>query len=165
MKKLFLLLFVVLFSSCAKDSFFTDFDKVEYYKLKNDLLIDYEKQKDSSIIKIFNDDYPYELNDKRFYEILNQQRFSKKIILSKDVSSLREIFRPVFHIVLGIKKCIPSYRDILIFKKNNSIVGVSKICFDCNQYRIVGNDTYLFAENFGSDEDFEALNKILKKYK
>lgn len=165
MKKLFLLFVVVLFSSCAKESFFTDFDTVEYYSLKNDSLIDFEKPEDSTTIEIFNDDYPYDLNDKRFYEILNQQRFSKKIILSQDVSSLREIFKPSLYFVLGVPKCLPSYRDILIFKKNNSFVGISKICFECNQYYIFGNETYLLVDNFGSDEDFEALNKILKKYK
>ncbi|TDX87215.1 hypothetical protein [Epilithonimonas xixisoli] len=27
--------------------------------------------------------------------------------------------------------CVKTFRDILVFKKNNKIVGVSKICFDC----------------------------------
>lgn len=165
MKKLFLILFILFFSSCTKDYFFSDFDTVEYYTLKNDSLIDYDNKGDSIAIEILNNDYPSELNNKEFYKVVQQQKFLKKIIKNNDVAKLNEIFTPTYSIVFSENACIPNYRDILIFKKNSSVVGLAKICLECKQYHFVGSNQYLNVDNFGNNENFEELNKIFKKYK
>ena len=56
--------------------------------------------------------------------------------------------------------CIPVYRDIFIFKKNNKTVGIAKICFGCRLFHIIGTKKNL--ENFGQCGDFEKLEKLIK---
>lgn len=62
-------------------------------------------------------------------------------------------------IELGVSLCIPVYRDVLIFKKHNRIVGFVKLCIDCNQIAIVGTDRYAGA--FGYQNEFQQLAAIL----
>lgn len=59
--------------------------------------------------------------------------------------------------------CIPIYRDILIFKKNNSVVGISKVCFDCNMNYTLGSKTDV--EIYNNSNDYEKLEKLLYRYK
>ena len=56
--------------------------------------------------------------------------------------------------------CIPVFRDILIFKKNNKSIGIAKICFECEKSHIVGTNKNI--ENFGQCGDFSKLMNILK---
>jgi hypothetical protein len=59
----------------------------------------------------------------------------------------------------NMSKCAPIYRDILVFKQKDTIVGLSKICFECNlQFTI---DKYGVQKDFDSN-DFERLELILK---
>lgn len=59
--------------------------------------------------------------------------------------------------------CKQTYRDILIFKKNNKNVGISKICFSC------GWETTFFNKHFYSNlislYDINELENTLKRKK
>ena len=49
------------------------------------------------------------------------------------------------------------YRDILIFKHDQKITGIAKLCFECNQKVIVGSTNKKFEEF-----DFGTLWEILR---
>ena len=53
--------------------------------------------------------------------------------------------------------CAPVYRGILIFKHDQRMTGIAKLCFECNQKVIVGS-TNKKCEQF----DFGALWEILR---
>lgn len=54
-------------------------------------------------------------------------------------------------------KCLPVYRDFLILKKKNKIVGIFKICFECSQLNYI--DTFTNVERLMTDENsFELVN-------
>jgi hypothetical protein len=53
----------------------------------------------------------------------------------------------------------------LVLKNNSSVVGIVKICLECDKYHFVGDNKNLNADNFGNSGEFEKLNKIFKKYK
>jgi hypothetical protein len=56
--------------------------------------------------------------------------------------------------------CLPVYRDIILFREQNRVVGFARICFDCEISNIVGSnrDTY----SFGEAGEFEVLERLLK---
>jgi hypothetical protein len=56
--------------------------------------------------------------------------------------------------------CIPIYRDILIFKRHNQVIGTAKICFECMDSQIVGTNAN--TGNFGQDGDYSQLQKVLR---
>jgi len=56
--------------------------------------------------------------------------------------------------------CKPFYRDILVFRRDARLVGIAKICFECNQSYMIGIEHQ--TRNFGEKNDYENLEKILK---
>jgi hypothetical protein len=59
---------------------------------------------------------------------------------------------------ISVSMCIPAYRDILIFKKENHTIGYARLCFECELSSIVGSkrNTRIFGQ-FG---EFEKLKKL-----
>ena len=57
--------------------------------------------------------------------------------------------------------CDAFYRAILIFKKKDKVVGVSKICFDCGLNWTIGSERNVML--FGQEGDYEKLEKLLQK--
>jgi hypothetical protein len=65
--------------------------------------------------------------------------------------------------VSPVKMCIPSYRDILVFRRYGKMVGVARICFECDQYAVSGqNNTFIYYNRIGLNyEDlFNTLGKV-----
>lgn len=57
--------------------------------------------------------------------------------------------------------CLFVYRNILIFKKKNKVVGIAKICFGCLANQIKGANAN--TDNFGDQGDYERLKQILDR--
>ena len=74
-------------------------------------------------------------------------------------SQLNEIFCYRKHKSILISRCMPVFRDILLFKKDNRIVGTARICFDCGQHVITG--TTINTEGFGQSGDYGKLYNLL----
>lgn len=157
-----------LIAKYSKKTFF-DFDEVIHYRIEideNKLLIR-EEDNLSSDEQLQNDliilDKPEVISDTMFVKNLQEIGFSKTNILENKFEELNELFslkNPKEHLS---NSCIAVYRDILIFKKNNKVIGVAKICFDCDQSQIIG--TKINTMNFGQDGDYEKLYKLLKSPK
>ena len=73
-------------------------------------------------------------------------------------SKLKETLKYEFNVEIGVKKCETTFRDILVFQKNNKIVGAVKICFGCGEYYSIGENLPNF--NF---EKYKELKVLLKK--
>lgn len=89
--------------------------------------------------------------------------YFKKKINSTKFEALNKIFIEKPYEEGSARACIPVFRDILIFKKNDKITGMMKICFNCHQYRILG--TKANTDNFGSYGDYLLLWDIIIKDK
>jgi hypothetical protein len=100
-------------------------------------------------------EYPYNLNFK-FNEELTKIGFKKTEITK--FSRLKEILKYEFNVEIGVRKCETIFRDVLIFRKNNKIVGAVKICFGCGEYYPIGENLPNF--NF---EKYKELEVLLKK--
>ena len=64
-----------------------------------------------------------------------------------------------------MKACAPEYRDILVFRKNNEISGIAKICLSCGQLYFISSKKEIQTENFGIEEEYKSLERVFKKYK
>lgn len=164
MKKLLLIFLFISLYSCSEENFFSEFDEVDYYTLKNDSLISFENKNDSIALKIYNEDYPFDLKNVEFYKIINQDRFIKRNIIKSDINLLGKIFTTKNKYFETSNACIPNYRDILILKKEDSIIGIIKICMECEKYQFIGNIPKVDEYNFSQTRNFEDLDKIFRKY-
>lgn len=147
---------------------FFDFDAVDYYNYNIDEntamnLLDYRKTAlDSIKYNLILDETSEDISNEYFIVNLTKAGFKKKEIESEDFQKLSNLFseHPVRE---GLDfACIPIFRDILVFKKNEKVVGVAKICFGCNDYKIIGTDAN--TSNFGQGKDYEILSLILNRY-
>ncbi|KAA5535466.1 hypothetical protein [Paenimyroides baculatum] len=57
-------------------------------------------------------------------------------------------------------KCLPIYRDFLILKKKNKIVGIFKICFECSQLNYLDASTN--EKRLMTDENSLVLDKLFQ---
>jgi len=170
---IFLLLFLILSCKSKEEKMFFDFDNVEYYSLyKNEEkeIIENNRKgiKDSILNNILYSELPDKLDDNIFYKTINSNGFSKFELSQKDIEYLKnDVFLEKFSLnVFQLNKaCAPEYRDILVFKKNNEISGIAKICFSCGQFYIISSKREIQVENFGTEEEYKSLEKLFKKYK
>jgi hypothetical protein len=152
----------------AKQNSYFDFDEIEYYNnpipetkfievLKNSR----KSEKDSikSGLLLFN--IPKSLFDTLFISKLEEINYKKKSIDPSKFAEINQIFTEKSAKDQLTTSCDPMYRNILIFRKKHSLVGIAKICFACMYHQIVG--TSANTQNFGQDGDYEKLRAILFK--
>lgn len=165
MRKIFVYILPLFIISCSTyNPFFEDFDQVHYYHLKDVSLIDHNKIKDSTAIKIIYDEFPEETRSEEFFSCLGDQRFIKSNLNEKDILTLKKVFTEKFAISITEKACAPLFRDILIFKKNNKTIGIAKICLECEKFYLVGNKVTSNIDSFGENNEFEDLEIIFREY-
>jgi hypothetical protein len=102
---------------------------------------------------------PGKLTDTSILKDIEKLDFIKTEISSNKFDQFNDIFCERQHKENNTSICAPVYRDILLFKKGNKIIGIAKLCFTCHQFIIIG--TSLSTEEFGQSGDFEKLYKLL----
>jgi len=146
---------------------FFDFDELNHYRIEIDenVLLDREGSNLTKDEKLQNDliimDKPEKISDTSFISKLEKIGFKKSSISNSKFDRINNIFsvkQPKESIAYS---CIAVFRDILVFKKNNKIIGIAKICFSCDQNRIIGTEKETI--NFGQDGDYSELYKILNE--
>ena len=172
-KKLLILLFCSsIIQSCnqRRQGHFVEFDKIEYYYLEtnSEVLYDLErKENKNKVEQTFIDliiwDTPESLQDTSFVKILSQMGFKRTTISSSNESRLDKIFFKDPDPNNIEMACIDFFRDILIFKKNNSVRGIVKIDTYCGKIRIVRSNSVSSRQR--SSQDFRDLIEILKEEK
>ena len=154
-------------SKSARKKFF-EYDAIDYYSNNfdaskiADLYDNQSKSKTDSLkMGIILGDIPSSISDSAFINELEKIGYKKIVIDKSNFDSIDKIFVEKTTINDGSTACIYVYRDILIFKKDNKVIGTAKICFECMEKQI--NGTAANTENFGQDGDYEKLKKLLRK--
>lgn len=170
MRKIILLfLSILFFTSCKKESFFSNFDSIDYYSADKKYYSKFHnrltEKSDTNYIKIIEGDLPKKLDDSLFYSELNSAKFINSKVSQSDIKSFKELFNDDTFTDVYTTACIPDYRNILILKKSNKIIGVLKICYGCQMYYLIGEDEKKKQiEKSGGIANSE-LEKIFDKYK
>lgn len=104
---------------------------------------------------------PTNLSDTSFIEELRSFGFRRSYVHPRHFKTLNQVFVERKSNVQFDSSCIPIYRDVLIFRKDNKIVGIAKLCFSCRQHYFVGANAS--TSYFGSHNEYEILLPILRE--
>lgn len=165
LKKIILIVILSTVWSCTNKNFF-EFDEIEHYSKDisdNDLMAIYDLEekigKPTQIREIVEYDFP-ETVDVNFDEILIKNGY-KKTLLNKEIhSEINDIFSENICLSKTAFACIPVYRDIFLFKNEGKIIGIAKICFECEKSYIIGTKKDVI--DFGQCGGFEELSNLIK---
>jgi hypothetical protein len=142
------------------------FDKIEHYylEIEENQIWDIEKKKiktnkEKRQLELLIEYTPDKLSDSLVLKDIGKLDFVTKEIPTNKFGQINEIFCQRNHGETIAMACIAIYRDILVFKKNNKIVGIAKICFECDQHVISG--TIVNTDEFGQSGDYGKLYKLL----
>lgn len=168
--RLFILLIGIAFVGCSADDEsqtdkqYFDFDKIIHYKFEItddevSNLYELESLRDSLLNNILIQDGKEDITDTLFFNSLENLSTTKTIIDTLLYKDYRNIFKEKRHPNPMWESCIATWRDIIIFKKEELTIGIAKICFDCQRSRIIG--TTANTDEFGQGGDYEKLYKLL----
>ena len=138
------------------------FDEINYYKFDKSFdefyLINHHKSsKRKAIYDIVYGNTPKTVLDTLFVKDLEKYHYHKKHLENSKYQKIAEIYAN------GSRQydvtCKVTFRDILVFKKNNKIVGISKICFGCGWETTFFNQKRYY--NLVSIDKFDELENIL----
>ncbi len=159
MKKIlkFLIVFAILYIPYyfySRTNF--EFDQAVHYSFEDSKYEKFEKLKNFEAI--YYGDYPDDLNAINVDNELIKHGYKKRQIDEKKLSSLNTIFRFQFDLTFinSITACAAEYNDIIIFKKQNKITGIAKICFGCDKHYFIGNK---FDDS--SFDEYDELKELL----
>ncbi|RXR17683.1 hypothetical protein EQG63_09335 [Flavobacterium amnicola] len=145
------------------------FDKVEHYSTDNKSLISLSINKkhyknldenEKKYLKILETNLPAKNSDTTFVSELQNLNFKKVTVENSNIKIYREIFASEFCNEMQENACAPIYRDIYVFRNNNKIVGIAKICFKC-QIIDFTSEKYNW-ERYGECESLNKLENIKK---
>ena len=177
MKKISLILVLLFIARCNKKESeklvpFFKFDEVIHYQVNDQdevwkLLEISESERTESgknfykILMEYN--YPISVSNSTFLKNLETLYPIKNQIPKNLFAELSQIFSQSNIADNAEYACEPFFRDIFIFKNNNKIIGIAKICLECEKNSFVGANGE--TQNFGSNGEFEKLKYLIKKIK
>ena len=142
------------------------YDNVEHYYIDisegDELQLENKKKKTGSEKKLLDlliQDSPYTLADTPVLKNIVEIGFIRKDLPTGKLQKIKDLFCERKIIEVLSLTCDAVYRDILIFKQQNNIVGTAKICFKCNQIVIAGTSGE--TEDFGQSGEFTELYNLL----
>ncbi|QGK73059.1 hypothetical protein [Flavobacterium sp. SLB02] len=153
-RKIFAVLISIIFFSCTKDKKTNSFyDKVEYYH--SDYYRIAGPPDGINRFDVYYSDF-VEKNSKIHYKDLSEFGFIKSEINNEFSEKIDNFFTdqnpgryyPDY-------KCLNCYQDVLLFYKNNELIGIAKFDFKCDKYCY---------SNFESNKD-RYLRKDCLQYK
>ena len=147
---------------------FFEYDGIDYYTSDYDefsiLKLNENKDKsktDQLKFDVVIGNFPKDITQTNFLKSMDKIGYKKKIISQDKFSEIDQLFVEKTVAESGTYACIAIYRDILVFKKQEKIVGIAKICFACHQHKIIGTNKE--TDNFGQNGDYKKLAILLNQ--
>ena len=144
-----------------------EFDQIDYYYIDidemtfNELALSKKrKKKEQQLLHLVSRGYLESLKDTGHILLAEDLGYIKHRINQNLFPAIHDIFSEKDHENWLSAACIAILRDILVFRKNNKIVGVAKICVTCMQHEIVG--TTVNTDFFGQSGDYDKLITLLR---
>jgi hypothetical protein len=114
----------------------------------------------NSYTTIYNDDKIYEEENFKYYPELG---FKKYKVKQEDFPKIDQVFCAKSGAgELSSAACVPVYRDHLVFKKRNRIIGHAFICLGCNMFSVNGKVDN--RDGLGYEIDKIRLTRVFSKY-
>lgn len=159
MKKLILLLFTVIICSCKSEAQ-NDFDTLIHYSITDEKAL--KNETNNSFNKLYSGLEAPKSIEKDFEKKLISYGYVKTIVPKDKISAICKTISNDINLKYHEVACIPMYRDILIFQKDNKTKAVLKVCFECGMNDLSGK----FESNFNYKatnimSNYEPLYKII----
>lgn len=170
-KLISIVLISLLFWSCnnfeeqISQSFF-DFDEVIHYSLEESAFSEIMKKTSSEnndnklAENVVMKNYPKDLTNFNLETELIELKYSSSIIDKSKHNKINSLFSESDCYDDVLAACAPYFRDVLIFKKRNQVIGVAKICFECDKSYIIGTEKR--TDNFGECGKYDQLYELVK---
>ena len=153
----------------SNNKIFFDFDNVDYYfkdiddseilkEVRRLEGVDDESE-EYNYLNLISNDYPKKVNDENFIKNILKFGYSKNQIDKKFYNEINSVFSETKCDSSFAAACVPIYRDILVFYKEQKIIGIAKVCFTCRQFDIIGTQKDI--SYFGQCGGYEKLYEIL----
>ena len=144
------------------------YDQIDFYHIdfdENKIIELYENKDKSKLDRLRNDiiigEYPESMNKIGFLKSMDKIGYNQKEISKSKFPEIDKIFIEKTVNQSSAYACIAIYRDILVFKNKDKVIGIAKICFGCGNHRIIG--TKVNYENFGQNGDYKKLEILLNQ--
>ena len=159
MKKLVLLLLTVIICSC-KSGAQNDFDTIIHYSITDEKAL--QNENNNSFNKLYSGLEAPKSIEKDFEKKLISYGYVKTIVPKDKISAIFQTISNDINLKYHEVACIPMYRDILLFQKDNKTKAILKVCFECGMNSVSGK----FESNFNYKavnimSNYEPLYKIL----
>lgn len=121
-----------------------------------------KSREEQALLQIVTGNIPVSIKDTMFIKNMEILNFKKDTIDTKMNLKISHLFS--FRETSAPKKnnCNSAYKDVLIFRKNNHIIGMAKVDFNCMKHQMIGeryNDS-----KFGQSGEYKELEKLLRQY-
>ncbi|MFN7100935.1 MAG: hypothetical protein ACK4M4_11245, partial [Flavobacterium sp.] len=112
--------------------------------------------------EIFSSVNGHKINFQTFDQELIAYGYIKNPVPKEKIKKIDEFLTNDINYESHLTACVPSYRDILILKKNNKTVSVLKICFECGMVDKYGALESNYSKNTNFDNYFMNLEVFHK---
>lgn len=102
------------------------------------------------------------IHEEQNFKYYSKIGFKKYSIKQEDFEQINHVFCAKSGGEIVSAACIPVYRDHLVFKRNNKIIGHTFVCLSCMQYVINGKIEH--KGDLGYEIDNLRLRRVLSKY-
>lgn len=154
---------IVISDTLSNTKLFFDYEVIEhYYNPMPDYVMSqgrYVKAEYERKYAIASYNIPVDISDTSFIDDLTYFGYRKRYVKPTKFRELNTIFCEKDISFRKTCGCYGLYNDILIFKKDDAIVGIAKISFEGRHAYFVGSQ--VDTQYFGSDGEFEKLQVIL----
>ena len=134
-KKTILIFWTLFIAACNREPVF-QFDSIIHYTLRNE---EEEEKQDSFSGLVYGENLP-NTSVEEIEKDIDPIKWDKKLIPSEQIKDISAVYTNKFYFDFTEQRCLPIYRDILVFKFKNKTTGISKICFDCDIAITVNNN-------------------------
>jgi len=143
---------------------FFDYEVIEHYSNPNPNILPFasrfETEEEQRKRMVVYANTPIDLKDTAFIDELRGFGYRKKYVKPTKFKVLNELFCQREYPDLSVMRCSPTYCDILIFRKNDKVVGIAKLDFVGCQVHFVCAQAE--TKNFGRADELQELKKILE---
>ncbi|MEX0995670.1 MAG: hypothetical protein WDZ45_01320 [Flavobacteriaceae bacterium] len=163
-----LILVLILMSACKQQDRkpVLEFDQAMHYniQIEDQVLFEIASQgtltnKEQLKIDVLVNKKPQNISDTLFIKDLMEIGFTKNTVAIDKLSELRSVFSNPNEQKTEMNECVKIYRDILVFKTNNQITGMAKVCFECRDVQMVNLNPNSIKSL--SDYDYNRLSELL----
>ncbi|MEY2924009.1 MAG: hypothetical protein RLZZ337_549 [Bacteroidota bacterium] len=149
-----------------------EFDEVAHFKyVDNDLpslqakTQFFKGSKTNTLRQLLYKDLPKNIADSTsILKDISANSFVEYEMSNFQIDTLKLAFSTQHTDTFKMSRCLPIYRDILVFRNKGEVVCIAKLCLECKRFYFIKKEDF-DSGFFGQNGEWEILRKLLKHQK